>query len=89
MDKQTLNALIDEYIRTHYDPDDDFDDENDLQPVGGGLRFLFNALAGIRGIFSRKKITPDIHDLSYSANSKLDIAIDKKLEAKGETFSVI
>lgn len=88
MDKKTLNSLIDEYIRTHYDPDDDdFDDENDLQHRGNGLSFLLNALVGINRIFSRKKSTPDIRDLSYSANSKLDFAINKKLESKGETFS--
>ena len=124
MDKQTLNALIDEYIRENYIPDkadeyirenyipdkaDEYirenyipDNADYLQKSGGGIRSWFNSIlsdatGSITGtaIHSMKPIERShrrkkpsvIPDFSYLGNRKLNFAINKKLEDKGETFS--
>ncbi len=108
MDKQTLNVLIDEYIRTHYVPDDDFDDDDDFQRSGGIIRSLIDSiLINVAGKFaviknSQKSQTASAQEnlrgreppligaaFGYLGNSRLNFAIDKKLEAKGESFSVM
>ena len=100
MDKKTLNALIDEYIRENYIPDDD------IQEDGGIRSFFYSILGDVAGKLEgkegydrgikylksnsegprRKKITSAVPDLTYLDN-RLSFAIDKKLADKGETFS--
>ena len=95
MDKKTLNALIDEYIRKNYIPDDV------VQGNGYGIRsFFYSILGSVAGKLDgvnkyaesksknlhRRKITSAVPDFSYLDN-RLSFAINKKLADKGETFS--
>ena len=94
MDKQTLNALVDEYILKNYVPDD----YGDIQESDDGSRSLFSSILGdvaeeeshAIGMLEsprRRKTSSAFHDFSYLGNRKLNFDINKKFKDKGETFS--